>query len=268
MGETDMITLIAILAAASAIAGFLAGLLGIGGGIVMVPALYFAFGAIGVAAEYQMHLSVATALAVIVPTGAMSAWSHHKRGGVDRAIIRQWGVWIVSGAIAGSLIAAELESRSLVIFFGAMAGLMGLKMILPLDGRVIGQRLPQGPAGAPLPFLIGGFSSVMGIGGATFSVPVLTLFSVPLLRAVGTASLLGFLIALPSAFSYMISGHGVENLPPGSIGFVNLIAFATAAPVSMAMAPLGAKVAHAIPRRALSIVFGIALIVTSVRFLA
>lgn len=261
----EILQLIAIMAGAGVLAGFLAGLLGIGGGIVMVPALYFAFGAVGVTSGWHMHMAVGTSLAIVIPTAISSARSHHKRNAVDLVIIKRWAPWIMVSAFLGAGLAGNLSSAALTVFFAAMAFLMGVKLVLPFEDRPLTGDMPGTAISGVVAFFIGGASSLMGIGGATFSVPAMTLFNVPIHRAVGTASLIGLLIALPATLGYLMEGIGIEGRPPYSFGFVNLAAVAVIAPVTVLMAPLGVRAAHALPRRVLSVIFGLFLIGTAIR---
>lgn len=247
------------------IAGFLAGMLGIGGGIVTVPVLFTAFGLIDVPAHLQMHLAVATSLAIIIPTATVSALSHLAEEAVSMRLVIHWGPWVLGGAIFGTLVASHLDTRALLIFFSVMATVMGLKFIIPFDSRAIGGRPPRGAAGRAIGLTIGTFSSVMGIGGATFSVPAMTLFAMPIHRAVGTAAALGLFISVPAVIGYGIAGWGTPDLPPLSVGYVNLMALVIMAPLSMALAPIGARFAHRLTARRLSLAFGIFLLIAAVR---
>ena len=257
--------LVAIMAGAGVLAGFMAGLLGIGGGIVMVPALYFAFGIVGVSETWQMHMAVGTSLSIIITTAISSARSHNKRGAVDITIIKRWAPWIVVSAFLGAGLAGELSSGVLSLIFACFAFIMGVKLILPVKDEPLTDKKPGTIVSAVVAFLIGGVSSLMGIGGATFSVPAMTYFNVPIHRAVGTASLIGLLIALPATIGYLIEGIGLDGRPPYSVGFVNLAAFAVVAPIAALAAPFGARTAHAIQRRSLSVIFGLFLIAMAIR---
>lgn len=261
----DLQPIILAMLASGLLAGFLAGMLGIGGGIVTVPILFTAFGAIGVPAELQMHLTVATSLAIIVPTAIFSARGHGARGALSVAMMKSWGPWVALGAVAGAWAASFLDSRALVGFFSVMAFLMGLKLFLPLDDKIIGDGPPRGVFGAVIGGLIGLFSSLMGIGGATFSVPVMTLYGMPMHRAVGTAAVLGLVISLPATLGYMVGGWGHPGLPPWSLGYVNLAGVLVIAPAAMAMAPVGVAVAHKLSHRRLSLLFGLFLFIAAGR---
>jgi uncharacterized membrane protein YfcA len=261
----ELIPIIAALAASGLLAGFLAGLMGIGGGIVTVPILYFAFGLMGLPEEVRMHVTVATSLAAIVPTAIISSRSHARHGAVDMKLVRSWGPVIGVGAVIGAISASYLSAAGLVLFFAVMAFLMGLKMILPLEDKIIAAAPPVGPVGQTLAGGLGFVSSLMGIGGATFSVPTMTLCNFAIHRAVGTAALLGLFISLPATLSYIWAGWGEVSGPGWMIGYVNLPGMIIIAPLSSAMAPVGVVAAHSMSRRLLSAVFGAFLIVAGLR---
>lgn len=263
----DLLTLAAMMLLTGAVGGLLAGLLGVGGGIVIVPVLDLVLASMGVEPAVRMHVAVATSLATIIPTAISSSRAHHAKGAVDMAQLKRWGVAIFLGAIAGVLIASRVTGDVLSAVFGVVALLVAIKMLLPLEGRHIAEAIPSGPGGQLLPFAIGGFSSMMGIGGGTLSVPTMTLFNFPIHRAVGTAALFGLLISVPATIAFIITGRNVPGLPTGSLGYVNLIGLAIIAPVSYVAAPWGARLAHSLSKRHLSILFGLFLAVVSARML-
>ncbi|TGD74151.1 sulfite exporter TauE/SafE family protein [Mangrovimicrobium sediminis] len=253
--------------ATGAVAGVLAGLLGVGGGIVIVPALDFALGARGVDPAIRMHIAVGTSLATIIFTSVSSARAHHARGGVDRDLAVYWGPFIFVGALIGSVLAAQVHSEALALLFGIVAFLVAVKMVLPLDELHPWSAVPRGAGGSVTPTLIGLLSSMLGIGGGTFSVTALTLMSQPIHRAVGTSALFGLLIALPGTLGFVVTGWNDPNVPPGSLGYVNLVGVAAIAPMTILMAPLGAALAHRLSKRQLNLAFGSFLLVVSVRML-
>lgn len=263
----DLLTLTAMMLLTGAVGGLLAGLLGVGGGIVIVPVLDLVLSSMGVDPSVRMHVAVATSLATIIPTAISSSRAHHAKGAVDMAQLKRWSIAIFLGAIAGVLIASRVTGDVLSAVFGVIALLVAIKMLLPLEGRHIAEAIPGGPGGQLLPFAIGGFSSMMGIGGGTLSVPTMTLFNFPIHRAVGTAALFGLLISVPATIAFVITGWNVPGLPTGSLGYVNLIGLAIIAPVSYFAAPWGARLAHSLSKRRLSILFGLFLAVVSARML-
>jgi uncharacterized membrane protein YfcA len=248
-----------------AIGGVLAGLLGIGGGIVIVPVLEAALTFVGVDPSVRMHIAVATSLATIIPTSISSARAHHRRDSIDFPVIRYWSPWIVIGAVVGIMIAANVGSGFLAAVFAVVALAVAIKMALPFDDKNLANDIPRGILGPTIPLGIGTISTLMGIGGGTLSVTAMTLSNRPIHLAVGTASLFGLVIALPATLGYVISGWDNVLLPAASLGYVNLLGFAVIAPATVLFAPLGAKIAHALPRRTLSLLFGIFLFIVAIR---
>ncbi|ALS97063.1 hypothetical protein AT746_01385 [Lacimicrobium alkaliphilum] len=263
----DLLPLAAMMLVTGAVAGVLAGLLGVGGGIVIVPVLDVALSIYGVEPDIRMHVAVATSLTCIIFTSISSARAHHQKGSVDIRLVRAWGGWILFGALAGSVAASSVNSLVLSAIFGIVALIVALKMLLPADNITLSDDIPTGFAAPAPPLLIGGLSSMMGIGGGTLSVPVLTLLNQPIHRAVGTAALFGLLISLPGAAGFIVSGFNDYRLPPGSFGFVNLIGVALIAPVTVMLAPVGARIAHRLNKRQLSTLFGSFLLLVSLRML-
>ena len=257
----------ASLIGAGLVAGFLAGLLGIGGGIVTIPVLFLLFGEIGTPVEWRMHAAIATSLAIIIATNISSVHAHNKKGGVDWDLVKGWWLVVVMGAFLGSFFAKTLKTQELVYFFATLAAFLALKMLLPFDNWKLGKQLPTGLFRYLNPAIIGFFSSVMGIGGGSFTVPYMTLYSVPIHRAVGTASLIGLFISVAGGVGYLIGGLSVDGLPEGSIGFIHLPSALGVSLAAVITAPIGAKVAHRMPRTLLSIVFGLFLIVATVRLI-
>ena len=262
----DLLPLIAMLALSGVVAGFVAGLLGVGGGIVTVPVLEYSLRFAGVPEEYRMHVAVATSLAAIIPTSMSSARSHHERGAADWRLAKSWGVTMVLGAMAGSLLASRAPLPVLAGIFGGVALLIAAKMLLPLDHLRVAQDVPRGAAGALVAALIGAISAVMGIGGGTLAVPTLTLCGYPIHRAVGTAAFFGIFISIPGTLGYLLAQPPVE-LPWATVGFVSLVGLAVIAPGSMLTATLGARVAHSLERRRLSQAFGVFLLLVGARML-
>lgn len=255
----------AAMLATGCVAGVTAGLFGIGGGIVIVPVLEFALSLLGVDPAIRMHVAVATSLATIIPTSISSARAHHLRQSVDINIVKRWSFFVLTGALLGAWIAAQVHSRVLAMVFATLAMLIALKMIFFPESRNLTQDVPRGPLILSLPTAIGTLSSMMGIGGGTFSVMTLTLFNQPIHRAIGTAALLGLVISLPGTIGFIISGWNDVRVPPGSLGYVSLIGFALIAPTTVICAPIGARIAHSFSAKRLSMSFGVFLVVVAVR---
>jgi uncharacterized membrane protein YfcA len=266
VATAELIELVLLLAAAGVAAGVLAGLLGVGGGIVLVPVLDLAFGAAGVPEAVRMHLAVGTSLASIVPTALSSARAHWRRGGIDPAVAMSWSPAIALGASLGAWLASRVGGAVLSMVFAIVALGAALRMLGGSGGS--GEGTDRGPSRVrwwPLPLAIGTVSSMMGIGGGTLSVPALSALGLPVHRAVGTSAWLGLWIALPAAIGFAWLGRGEEGLPPFSAGHVNLLALAILLPATVLAAPLGAKLAHSLSRRQLSVAFGVFLLVSALR---
>lgn len=258
---------VAAVVASGALGGLLAGLLGVGGGIVIVPVLDAALELAGVPSSAALHIAVATSMATIIPTSVSSSRSHAKRGSVDFALMKRWSVPIVLGSLAGSLAAARMDARILAAVFGCVALAAALKMLLPLDHVVLRRTIPGGIGGAIIPATIGAVSAMMGIGGGTLSVPTMTLCGEPVHKAVGTAALTGLWISVPATAGFLLSPAADAAGMPLTIGYVSLLGFAIIAPVSWAIAPLGVRLAHSLDRRRLSASFGVFLTLVAARML-
>lgn len=260
-----LLPLIALLLAIGAFAGVLAGLLGVGGGIVLVPAFFYAFSALGYDSSQLMQICLATSLATIIVTSLRSVQSHHRKGAVDWSILRGWGPGIVLGSILGVLVATQLRSDVLQALFGGLAICIGLWMILGRSEWQLGDRMPTGAfrlIGSPL---IGFLSVLMGIGGGSFGVPTMTLFGVPIHRAVATAAGFGVIIAVPAAIGFLFADIAVA--PPWTVGAVNFGAFAVIVSMTLITAPWGAALAHRMDPKPLKRVFGGFLILVALNML-
>lgn len=259
--------LISLMLASGLVGGLLAGLLGVGGGIVVVPVLEFTLGMLGVDPEIRMHIAVATSLATIIPTSVSSARAHHRRGSVDLVLFKRWAPVMFIGATLGAVFASSVHSAMLALVFGSVALLVAGKMLLLQDDFRLAQGIPTQPTALAIPFGIGAVSSMMGIGGGTLSVPVLTLLNQPVHTAVGTSALFGLVISVPATAAYIVSGWSHESVLPLSLGYVNLAGFLIIAPLTTWVAPYGARIAHGLTRATLSRTFGAFLLIVSVRML-
>lgn len=261
----ELTSLVVAMLLTGAVGGILAGLLGVGGGIVIVPMLEIALSFLGVDPSVRMHVAVATSLATIIPTSISSARAHYLRRSIDFSIIRYWSVWIVVGAIAGILIAANVGAEFLAAVFATVAFAVGIKMMLPFEDKGLADDIPRGVLGPVVPTTIGAVSTLMGIGGGTLSVTAMTLAGRPIHLAVGTSALFGLVIAVPATLGYVISGWHQAILPAGSIGYVNVFGFLLIAPTTVLFAPLGARMAHSLSQRQLARLFGVFLFIVALR---
>jgi uncharacterized membrane protein YfcA len=262
-----LVPMLLTLLAASVLGGLLAGLFGVGGGAIFVPVLYHTFTLIGVDPAITMHLSIATSLAIIVPTALRSLAAHRRHPGmVDMALLREWVVAVPLGVIAGTVVAAYSSTAALKGIFAAIAFVLALKMIigrLPLN---FGTDLP-GLAGRSLAgFLIGLLSALMGIGGGVLNNTFMTAWGRSMHQAVATSAGVGVIIAIPGLVSYGVAGWGDPRLPAFSLGYVSLAATLIVAPAAMLVAPIGARLAHRLSKRRLQLAFGIFLLAVALQF--
>jgi uncharacterized protein len=263
----ELVWLAVAVMAAGVVTGLLAGLFGIGGGAVIVPVLFEVFRLLGVPEEVRMQLCVGTSLAIIVPTTVRSYRAHRARGMVIPAVMRSWALPAVIGVAAGSVAAAFAPAQVFKLAFVVIAGVIAAKLLVGRESWVLGRSLP-GPAGMTLcGFIVGLASSLMGISGGSLATMIMTLYGVPIHNAVATSAGLGVPITIAGTLGYLVAGLPHRALlPPLSIGFVSVIGVVMIAPISSWIAPLGARLAHALPRRGLEIGFGLFLIAASLRF--
>ncbi len=246
-------------------AGILAGLLGVGGGIVIVPVLFHIFTGLDVDEAIRMHLAVGTSLATIIPTSIRSMRAHAKKGAVDYEIMKAWGLPILVGVIIGAWAAARVDGRVLTGIFASFALLAAFNLAFGKENWRLGAALPSKPVQSLMAGGMGVLSTMMGIGAGTFGVTIMTLYNVAIHRAVATAAGLGIFIAIPGTIGFLISGVGVAGRPLFSVGYVNLVGFAFIAVATVAAAPWGVKLAHALPRETLKKAFAFFLVLTSMR---
>lgn len=275
MSAVAITQLLLLLAAGGLATGFLAGLFGIGGGGILVPVLYEAFAAVGVDPAIRMHLSIGTSLAIIIPTSLKSFQAHRAQGGVDeRVIVRLW-LPVAIGVVIGILIAKSSPSAVLKWVWIVFAIVLSSKLFFGRDSWRLGREIPSSRLVEAYAVAVGAISTLMSIGGGAFMATLMTLYDRPLRQAIGTSSGFGPVIAIPGMLGFMwagwhLSGMAVEagGLPTGSLGFVNLIAVALVAPLSVLTAPLGVRVAHGISKRTLEVAFGCFLLLVASRFAA
>lgn len=266
-GPMYLAALVGALLATGLAAGVLAGLLGVGGGIVVVPVLFHVFTLLGIDEAVRMHVAVGTSLAILVPTSAVSARGHFQRGNVDSDLLRQWGPWLLAGVVAGTVFGSAAKGAVLTSVFAVVALAVAVNMALRPEGTKLTDRLPSPAAGAAIAAGIGAVSAMMGIGGGTLSVPILSLFSYPIRRAVSTAAVMGLIIGIPGAVGFALGGHGLPGRPPGTFGYINVVGFLLIAPMTMISAPFGVRLAHAMEPASLRKWFGLFLFLTSLKML-
>ena len=262
----EIINLLSVLALAAAVAGFMAGLLGVGGGIIMVPALYYAFTVLDFDIVTRMHLSVGTSLAIIIPTSIISTMTHKEYDAVDFKMVKSFGVFILAGVICGTFLAVNLKTPALVLFFSIFALMVGLFFIFLREKLVDNPKKISAVVKNISGVIIGFISVPLGIGGGSLMVPFMRTFGYDIRKSIGTAAAVGFLIAVTGTITMITGGKIIDNVnTPFSIGYINLPGFAVFVPVTMVMARIGAKVVHKIDKKLLSKIFGIFLILVSMR---
>lgn len=264
---TSNLDLLVALIMAGTFAGFIAGLFGVGGGVVIVPVLYSVFGATGVDDDVRMKTAIATSLATIAITSIRSGFAHYKRGSVDVRILKSWGPWVVTGALIGAALAARISGDLLVILFGGFAIMIALQFAFGRHDWRIAERMPEGGLKILLANMIGITSALAGIGAGSVGVTLMTLFGKPIRRAVGTAAGLGAAVGIPGALAFMVAGLLAGGTVPFSIGYINLPAFLAITSLTVFFAPIGAKFSHVLPAPILRKLFAVLLFVTGVLML-
>ena len=261
-----IINLLSVLAIAATVAGFMAGLLGVGGGIIMVPALYYAFSVLDFDIITRMHLSVGTSLAIIIPTSIISTKTHMEYDAVDFKMVKSFGALIVVGVLGGTLLAVNLKTPALVLFFAIFSCFVGLFFIFLREKLVENPKKISNIIKNISGLLIGFISVPLGIGGGSLMVPFMRTFGYDIRKSIGTAAAVGFLIAVSGTTTMIMGGKIIDNVnSPFSFGYINLLGFIVFVPVTMLMARIGAKVVYKINKRLLSRIFGCFLLLVSAR---
>ena len=261
-----IINLLSVLAIAATVAGFMAGLLGVGGGIIMVPALYYAFSVLDFDIITRMHLSVGTSLAIIIPTSIISTKTHMEYDAVDFKMVKSFGALIVVGVLGGTLLAVNLKTPALVLFFAIFSCFVGLFFIFLREKLVENPKKISNIIKNISGLLIGFISVPLGIGGGSLMVPFMRTFGYDIRKSIGTAAAVGFLIAASGTTTMIMGGKIIDNVnSPFSFGYINLLGFIVFVPVTMLMARIGAKVVYKINKRLLSRIFGCFLLLVSAR---
>jgi|TARA_B100001758_G_scaffold170645_1_gene147655 uncharacterized membrane protein YfcA len=262
----EIFYLLTVLAIAAAVAGFMAGLLGVGGGIIMVPALYYAFTVLDFDIVTRMHLAVGTSLAIIIPTSIISTLTHREHDAVDFNMVKSFGIFILIGVFFGTFLAVNLKTPALVLFFSIFAFMVGLFFIFLREKLVDNPKQISNLVKNISGILIGFISIPLGIGGGSLMVPFMRTFGYDIRKSIGTAAAVGFLIAVTGTITMITGGKIIDNVnTPFSLGYINLLGFIVFVPVTMIMARLGAKAVYKIDKKILSKIFGTFLILVSIR---
>ncbi len=247
--------------------GFAAGLFGIGGGLITVPFLFYIFGTLDLDQSYIMHLAVGTSFAIIIPTSIVSVMTHYKYKAVDFDIVKNYGIFVVIGVIFGTIFAATLITKTLVLFFTLVIFFLGLYLLILKEKETNVSIKIKLQFKILLGFIVGFISAPMGVGGAFMNVPILKFFGYSINRAIGSAAAIGFIIAVFGATGFLISGSYLKVNIPLSIGFLNIPAFLIFVPITTFMARIGARTVHEIDKKKISKYFGIFLLIVALKFL-
>ena len=263
LDQSQIIFLTSVMVASAVITGFMAGFFGIGGGLIMVPILFYIFGFSGIEQSFTMHLAIGTSFSIIIPTSIISTMTHMKFKAVDFSIVKTFGVFVVIGVVLGTIFAVSLKTSSLVLFFSIMTMLFSIYFLMakekinpvPREINLI-YRVICG-------FFSGFLSAPMGIAGGVINTPILKIFGYPIKVAIGSSAAVGFLIALIGAIGFAVSGSYLNINIPLSLGFINLPAFLIFVPITMLMAKIGAKTVHKFDKELIGKLFGIYLFIIS-----
>ena len=247
--------------------GFVAGLFGIGGGLITVPFLFYIFGKLGLDQAYIMHLAVGTSFAIIIPTSIVSVITHHKFKAVDFNIVKSYGIFAVLGITFGTIYAATLKTESLVLFFSLVIFFLGFYLLFLKEKESKILIKIKVKYKFFFGFIVGFISAPMGIGGAIMNVPILKFFGYTINKAIGSSAAIGFLVSIFGSIGFLITGSYLKTNIPLSIGFLNIPAFLIFVPITMFMARIGASTIHKIDKNKISVYFGIFLIIVASKFL-
>ena len=267
LDQNQIIYFISIMAIVAIPVGFVAGLFGIGGGLISVPFLFYIFGKLGLDQAYIMHLAVGTSFAIIIPTSMISVITHHKFKAVDFNIVKSYGIFVVLGVTFGTIYAATLKTESLVLFFSLVIFSLGFYLLFLKEKESKISIKIKLKYKIFFGFVVGFISAPMGIGGAIMNVPILKFFGYTINKAIGSSAAIGFLISIFGSIGFLITGSYLKTNIPLSIGFLNIPAFLIFVPITMFMARVGASTIHKIDKNKISVYFGIFLIIVASKFL-
>jgi uncharacterized protein len=263
----EIAALAALLMAGGVLTGLLSGLFGVGGGGILVPVLYELFGVMDVPALIRMHMAVGTAFAIIIPTSLRSGLAHYGRGSLDPRLLRILGPAVGGGVILGLIVARFADDTVMQAVWVLSAALIALYQFFGDKSWRLGDQMPGAALQIPVGVAVGLLATLMGVGGAAYLVPFMTLYGRPMHQAVGTSAAIGALIAIPAMLGYIWAGLGANGLPPGSVGYVSLLGAAMMIPASVLAAPWGVRLAHGLTSRQLELSFGVFITLVALRFI-
>ena len=257
LDQNQIIFIATVMTASAFIVGFMAGLFGIGGGLIMVPVLFYVFTFVGIEQAFVMHLALGTSFSIIIPTSIISTITHMKFKAVDFSIVKTFGVFVVIGVVLGTIFAVSLKTSSLVLFFSIMTMIFAIYFLIEREKINPAPRQINLIYRVIFGFLSGFLSAPMGIGGGVFNVPIFKMFGYPINVAIGSSAAIGFLIALIGAISFAVSGTYLNINVPLSLGFVNIPTFLIFVPITTFMAKFGAKTVYKVDKTLIGKLFGI-----------
>ena len=263
LDQNQIIFILTVMAVSAVIVGFMAGLFGIGGGLIMVPVLFYLFSFAGIDQAFVMHLAIGTSFSVIIPTSIISTMTHMKFKAVDFNIVKTFGVFVVLGVILGTIFAVSLKTSSLILFFSIMTMLFAIYFLITKEKMNPLMRKVNLIYKVICGFLSGFLSAPMGIGGGVFNVPIFKMLGYPINVAIGSSAAIGFLISLIGAIGFAVSGSYLNIDVPFSLGFINIPTFLIFVPITAFMAKIGAKTVHKVDKGVLGKLFGIYLFIIS-----
>ncbi len=265
LSQSQIILIIIIMAVSAVPVGFMAGLFGIGGGLITVPVLFYIFNYIGLDQSFIMHLAVGTSFAIIIPTSISSVITHMRYNAVDFNVVKTFGIFVVLGVMMGTIFASNLATAGLILFFSIMTMFFSLFFLISKEKSNPTKRKINLPIKFLSGFISGFLSAPMGIGGGIINTPILKIFGYPINIAIGCSAAFGFLISLIGAFGFIISGKYLNIQAPLSVGFINIPAFLIFVPITTFMAKIGAKTVHRVNKQIIGKLFGIFLLIVSLR---
>jgi len=266
LDQNQIIFFVIVMAVAAIPVGFVAGLFGVGGGLITVPVLFYIFDSAGLDRSFIMHLAVGTSFAIIIPTSFISTITHMKFKAVDFDIVKSFGVFVTLGIIIGTIFAASLKTAYLILFFSIITMLFAFYFLISKEKKMNpAQNKMNITYKIILGSLSGFFTAPMGIGGGSINVPILKMFGYSINQAIGSSAAIGFLVSVIGALGFVISGTYLDTGVPLSFGFVNIPAFLIFIPITMLMAKIGAKAVHQINKQFINRLFGVFLLIVSSR---
>ena len=261
----QIIFVLSAMVASAIVVGFMAGFFGIGGGLIMVPILYYIFIFLGIEKTFVMHLAIGTSFSIIIPNSIISTMTHMKFKAVDFNLVKTFGFFVVIGVLIGTIFAVNLKTTSLILFFSTMTMIFAIYFLIEKEKNNIKPKKINLIYRLICGFLSGFLSAPMGIGGGVFNTPIFKIFGYPINIAIGTSAAIGFLIALIGCTGFVLSGSYLNINVPLSLGFVNIPTFLIFVPITTFMARIGAKTMHKVNRRIIGKIFGIYLFIVACR---